>query len=151
MHVAATPEQAGTILGAMLAIASSGGTPTEADRASIATAGRYIFKLDLARDLAGVTPPGSEALRELAADPAIADEAVRFATVMAFIDGRTLDPCRPGRAIPISRRSPARFTRGRRSRALPHCCRRSRPPAKGAEGDIHGRTDGRPDTRVAGA
>jgi hypothetical protein len=87
MHVAATPEQSGTILGAMLAIASSGGTPTEADRASVAAAGRYIFKLDLARDLAGVTPPGSEALRELAADPAIADEAVRFATVMAFIDG----------------------------------------------------------------
>lgn len=39
-HVAATPEQAGTLLGAMLAIASSGGAPTEADRASIAAAGR---------------------------------------------------------------------------------------------------------------
>jgi tellurite resistance protein len=87
MHVAATPEQAGTILGAMLAVASSGGTPTEADRASIAAAGRYIFKLDIAPDLAGLTPPGAEALRKIAADAALADEAVRFATVMAFVDG----------------------------------------------------------------
>jgi tellurite resistance protein len=87
MHVAATPEQAGTILGAMLAVASSGGTPTEADRASIAAAGRYIFKLDLSPDLAGLTPPGAEALRKIAADAALADEAVRFATVMAFVDG----------------------------------------------------------------
>jgi hypothetical protein len=88
MHVAATPEQAGTILGAMLAVASSGGGPTEADRASIAAASRYIFKVDLAPDLAGLTPPGAEALRKIAANAALADEAVSFAAVMAFVDGR---------------------------------------------------------------
>src|SRR5262245_37228767 len=87
MHVAATPEQARIILGAMLAVASSGSAPTAADRASIAAAGRYIFKLDVAPDLAGLTPPGADALRKIAADPELAKEAVRFATVMAFVDG----------------------------------------------------------------
>ena len=87
MYVAATPEQAGTILGTMLAVASSDGAPTAADRASITAAGRYIFKLDLAPGLAGLTPPGADALRKIAADPALAEEAVRFSTVMAFVDG----------------------------------------------------------------
>jgi len=88
MRIPATPEQANTILVAMLAVAASGGEPTEADRASIAAAGRYIFKLDLAPDLAGLTPPGAEELRKLAADADLAEEAVSFATVMAFVDGK---------------------------------------------------------------
>ena len=46
MHVAATPDEARTILRAMLDVASSGGAPTDADRASIAAAARYIFKLE---------------------------------------------------------------------------------------------------------
>jgi hypothetical protein len=101
MHVAATPEQAGTILGVMLAVASSGGAPTEADRASIAAAGRYIFKLDLAPDLAGLTPAGPEALRKIAADAALADEAVRFATVMAFVDG-VIDEAKLGAVLKLA-------------------------------------------------
>ena len=45
MHVRATSEQARIVLSAMLAVASAGSEPTDADRASIAAAARYIFRL----------------------------------------------------------------------------------------------------------
>ncbi len=90
MHVDATPTQARTILKAMLAIAAAGPTITDADRASVIAAARYIFKLDLSGDLAGLTPPQGDELAALAAKPDLATEATRFATVMALVDG-TLD------------------------------------------------------------
>jgi tellurite resistance protein len=90
MHVDATPAQAHTILKAMLVVAAAGPAVTAADRASIIAAARYIFKLDLSGDLAGLTPPKPDELAALAAKPDLATEATRFATVMAFVDG-TLD------------------------------------------------------------
>ena len=87
MRIPATPEQARTILGAMLAVASAGSAPTAADRAAIAAAARTIFRIDVAPDLAGLTPANSESLRTLASNAALANEAVSFATVMAFVDG----------------------------------------------------------------
>ena len=90
MHVRATTEQARIVLSAMLAVASAGSEPTDADRASIVAAARYIFKLALPPDLAGLTPPKPDELEALATKPDLATEAVRFATVMAFVDG-TLD------------------------------------------------------------
>jgi hypothetical protein len=90
MHVAATPDEARTILRAMLDVASTGGAATAADRASIAAAARYIFKTELKPDLADLAPVGPERLRALAVNAALAEEAVSFAVVMAFVDG-TLD------------------------------------------------------------
>jgi hypothetical protein len=90
MHIAATPAEAHTILKAMRAVAEAGPAFTDADRASIVAAARYIFKLTLPPDLAGLTPPKPEELKALAAMPGLATDAVRFATVMAFVDG-TLD------------------------------------------------------------
>ncbi len=87
MHIQATPDQARAILKAMFAIAAVGPL-TDADRASIDAAARYIFRLD--PDASTMTAPAATELQLLAADPALANEAVSFATVMAFVDG-TLD------------------------------------------------------------
>ena len=90
MRIDASPAEARTILKAMLAVAAAGPAVTAADRASIVAAARYIFRLDLPPDLAGLTPPSRQDLQALAGKPDLATEAVRFATVMAFVDG-TLD------------------------------------------------------------
>ena len=90
MHIDATPAEARTILKAMLAVASAGPELTAADRVSVIAAARYIFKLDISPDLAGLTAPRADELAALAARPELATEATRFATVMAFVDG-TLD------------------------------------------------------------
>jgi hypothetical protein len=90
MHIDATPAEAHTILEAMLAVAAAGPAVTAADRTSVLAAARYIFKIELSPDLAGLMPPRPDALAALAAKPDLATEAARFATVMAFVDG-TLD------------------------------------------------------------
>lgn len=90
MHIDATPEEARAVLATMLAVAAAGPTVTTADRASIVAAARYIFRLTVAPDLAGMTPVRADELEALAAKPELASEAVSFATVMAFVDG-TLD------------------------------------------------------------
>jgi hypothetical protein len=87
MHIPANPEQARAILKAMYGVAAAG-TITAADRASIAAAARYIFRLN--GDASAMTAPSAAELQSLAASPALANEAVSFATVMAFVDG-TLD------------------------------------------------------------
>jgi ubiquinone biosynthesis protein Coq4 len=74
----------------MLQIAKAGPAVTDADRASINAAARYILRLDLPPDLAELAAPTPDTLRALAAKPALAKEAASFATVMAFVDG-TLD------------------------------------------------------------
>ena len=87
MHIDATPAEARTILAAMLAVARAGPAVTDADRASIVAAARYIFKLTLPPDLAGLAPAKPDELKALAVKSSLAIEAVRFATVMAFVDG----------------------------------------------------------------
>ena len=91
MHIDASPVEARAILGAMLAVAAAGPKVTDADRASIGAAARYIFKLTLPPDLAGLTPPSPQELAALASKPALANEAASFATVMAFVDGNLDD------------------------------------------------------------
>jgi hypothetical protein len=90
MRIEATPDEVRTILETMVAVAAAGPAVTPADRASIVAAARYIFSLPLAPDLAGLATVRPDALAALAAKPALAREAVSFATVMAFVDG-TLD------------------------------------------------------------
>ena len=82
MQIPATPDEARAILGAMLTVASAGGGITDADRASVAAAARYIFRLD-GSGLTPASPPDTALL--LANKPELAKEAVRFATVLAFV------------------------------------------------------------------
>ncbi len=88
MHITATPDQARIVLSAMLAVASSGSAPSDADRASIAAAARYIFRLKAPPDFEALTPPDDETLRMLSANTELARETASFATVMAFVDGK---------------------------------------------------------------
>jgi hypothetical protein len=91
MHVTATPNQARIVLSAMLAVASAAGRPTDADRASIAAAARYIFRLKQPLDFTSLAAPDGETLAMLSANTELARETASFATVMAFVDGRIED------------------------------------------------------------
>jgi tellurite resistance protein len=86
MHIAATSDEARAILGAMQHVASAGSGASAADAASVAAAARYIFKLD-GPTLTAPVPP-AEIARTLAGKTELAKEAVSFATVMAFVDGK---------------------------------------------------------------
>lgn len=88
MHITATPDQARIVLSAMLAVASAGGAPSDADRAGIAAAGRFIFRLARPLDFTSLQPPDGETLRMLSANTELARETASFATVMAFVDGK---------------------------------------------------------------
>jgi len=101
MHVRATSEQARIVLSAMLAVASAGSEPTDADRASIAAAARYIFRLKTPPEFASLSPPDDETLRMLSANTELAREAASFATVMAFVDGQ-LDEAKLRKVLEIA-------------------------------------------------
>jgi hypothetical protein len=88
MHIQATHDQARAILKAMYSVAAAGPV-TDADRASINAAMHYIFRLN--PDPSVMRVPSPAELQALAASPALANEAVRFATVMAFVDGKLDD------------------------------------------------------------
>src|SRR5438105_1658456 len=89
MLIDATPGEARAILGAMASIAATHGEkrPTAADRTSLAAAHHYLLRQSEPLDMAALprlTP------RELAAalpTGALATEAARMLTVMAFVDG----------------------------------------------------------------
>lgn len=83
----ATPQQIAAILGAMRAVGETGSLASDKDRHAIGSARRYMFgeagDFDFDR-LAPVTP---EALTSALADTPLAENAIKFITVMAFIDG----------------------------------------------------------------
>jgi tellurite resistance protein len=87
MHFDVSVDDARTMLNTLYAVAATGAV-TDADRTSIIAAARYIFRLDMPPALPGVAPVKAEDLRALATRPDLAAEAVRFATVMAFVDGK---------------------------------------------------------------
>jgi hypothetical protein len=69
----------------MLAVAEAGGAASEADRRTLAGASRFIFGRNQAsEDLRAVAP---EVLAGVLVGTDLAQNAVRFLTVMAFIDG----------------------------------------------------------------
>lgn len=90
--VQASPAQAQAVLGAMRAVAETHGPLTPGDRLALESAGRYIFGLDLP-DAAALPPLAPEALKDALGGLGLAEDAVRFLTVMAFIEG-TLDPAK---------------------------------------------------------
>jgi hypothetical protein len=87
MHITATPQQARIVLAAMQAVAAAGSSPSDADRASIAAAARYIFHLKDPLDFDSLALPDDDTMRMLSANTELAREAASFATVMAFVDG----------------------------------------------------------------
>ncbi len=84
----ATPQQTQAILRAMYAIAGTGGPLTEADWTALHSVDRYIFghQTPFARET--LWPIDSAALARALPDRALREEALRFMTVMAFIDGK---------------------------------------------------------------
>ena len=126
MHVTATPDQAHIVLSAMLAVASAGSAPTDADRASIAAAARYIFRLKTPPDFASLSPPDDETLRMLSANTELAREAASFATVMAFVDGQ-LDEAKLRKVLELAARSACTTTSSTTSPSSRRAACRTRP------------------------
>jgi hypothetical protein len=104
MLARATRDQVPAILGAMLAVAAVRGADrvTDADRASVAAASRYIFRRAGSLDFAGLPAVGPADLAAVIADRALAAEALSFLTVMAFVDG-VLDEAKVARVLDYAR------------------------------------------------
>lgn len=84
----ATPAQSRAILGAMRAVAETGGPASEADRRALVSADRFVFghRPPVAFDeLPAVTPAE---LASALAGSALAREAMKFLAVMALVDAR---------------------------------------------------------------
>ncbi|MGD9925473.1 MAG: hypothetical protein AB7V13_29105, partial [Pseudorhodoplanes sp.] len=84
----ATPQQIAAMLGAMRAVAETGGPLSDADGRALAAASRYMFGQTQPFDVAALKPVAPAALASAISDPALREDALRFATVMAFVDGR---------------------------------------------------------------
>lgn len=98
MRVQTTPAEANAILAAMRDVAAPDGRPSEAVTIALGSAARWMFALDRRLDVGALpraTPSGLAAALE---DPALREDAVRFLTVMAFVDG-DLDPTRIARVL----------------------------------------------------
>jgi hypothetical protein len=93
----ASAGQVDAILGAMRAIAAAGGTLTKSDGWAIAAAALYMFGREVADAdaLPTVAPP---ALANALQGTPLADDAVKFLTVMAFVDG-ALDKAKVARVL----------------------------------------------------
>ena len=88
LPVVSKPE-AEAILGAMLAVAARRGAvaPTDSDQASIAAAGRYMFRLQEPVDFQRLTMPSPSTLAARLTDRETAAHALRLIAVMALVDG----------------------------------------------------------------
>jgi hypothetical protein len=84
----ATLKQTGAILGAMRAVAETGGAASEDDRIALASADRYIFGHAAPFVFDDLKPVAPAALASALAGSNLGEDAVKFITVMAFIDGR---------------------------------------------------------------
>ncbi len=86
-----TSRERQAVLGGMYRVASADGAAavTDADRASLRAAHRYVFRQRDTLDIATLPAVGpAELAAAVRHDPAVADHALRFLTVMAFVDGR---------------------------------------------------------------
>jgi hypothetical protein len=86
----ATQSQTEAILGAMRAVAAPSGRLSESDRISLESADRCIFGHERPFSLDTVAPVAPAALAAALSGSKLAEDAVKFLTVMAFVDG-TLD------------------------------------------------------------
>jgi hypothetical protein len=98
----ATAHEAATILGAMRSVAETGGPLSEADTRALAAAARFMFGETTPLDVGKLAPTSPAALAQDITDPALREDALKFATVMAFIDG-TLDKAKIEKVIAYAR------------------------------------------------
>ena len=84
----ATVAQSKAILGAMRAVAETGGAASEDDRRSLESADRFVFGHDGSFAFDAIKPVAPAALAEIIGGGALAHEALKFLAVMAFVDGK---------------------------------------------------------------
>jgi hypothetical protein len=83
----ASRTQTNAILGAMRAVAETGGATTKDDRIALASADQYIFGHDAPFALDAIKPVAPAALASALAGSDLGHDALKFLTVMAFVDG----------------------------------------------------------------
>src|SRR5690606_28793520 len=84
----ATPAQISAILGAMRAVAGTGGALSEADNGTLAGASLYLFGQGQPLDVANLIAVTTPALATVIPDPALRENALKFVTIMAVVDGK---------------------------------------------------------------
>ncbi len=84
----ASRTQTKAILGAMRAVAETGGAATRDDRVALASADQYIFGHDAPFAFEAIAPVAPAALASALAGGDLGHDALKFLTVMAFVDGR---------------------------------------------------------------
>jgi hypothetical protein len=94
----ASPQQVTAILGAMRSVAETNGNLSDPDSRALSAASLYMFGQIQPLDVAGLKPVTPAALASAIADPKLREDALKFITVMAFIDG-TLDRAKIARVI----------------------------------------------------
>ena len=94
----AAPAQTTAILGAMRSVAETGGALGDADARALAAASLYMFGQTQPLDVATLTPVAPAALAAAISESELREDALRFMTVMAFVDG-TLDKAKIARVV----------------------------------------------------
>jgi hypothetical protein len=84
----ATSQQTDAILGAMRAVAETGSPLSANDRRALAAAARYMFGRTQSDDAGAMAPVSPDALAATVANPELRENALKFLTVMAFVDGK---------------------------------------------------------------
>jgi hypothetical protein len=84
----ASSQQVAAVLGAMRSVAESGGSLSDADSRALAAASLYMFGRAQPLDVATLKPVSPAALASIITEAALREDALKFATVMAFIDGK---------------------------------------------------------------
>lgn len=99
MRITTTRKESDAILAAMSDVAATGrGEPGFADRTALAAAARWMFGVDAAAVDAPLPAIDPARLADAVSAAALRVEAVRFLTVMAFVDG-TIDPAKIARVV----------------------------------------------------
>lgn len=83
----ASPAQSRAILGAMRAVAEAGGVASEDDRLALSSADRYVFGHAAPSAFEAIAPVTPGELATALAGSGLGKEALKFLTVMAFVDG----------------------------------------------------------------
>lgn len=84
----ATPEQTASILGAMRAVAETAGSLSEADIRTLQGASLYLFGQREPLSIARLKTVDPAALTSAIGDAALREDALKFVTIMAFVDGK---------------------------------------------------------------
>lgn len=96
--VKASPLEVAAIIGAMRSVALTGPSLTNADTRALAAASLYMFGQTQPLDVSSLKPITPDALAAAVKDPKLRDDALKFATVMAFVDGK-LDKAKIAKVI----------------------------------------------------